>query len=116
MSKDTKNKKLLLGSALAGLMVAAPGLSVTTGKFFQTAKLEAGYGLAQAAEGSGTQGTTTAGSGTQIDDTTTQGDPATRGKKVNVEETQPSQPSTEKSGAKSCSPGKCGAGSCGGGK
>ncbi len=53
MSIDSKNKKLLLGSALAGLMVAAPGLSVTVtpsggAKYFQTAELEVGYRLAEA--------------------------------------------------------------------
>ncbi|HKX13213.1 MAG TPA: hypothetical protein VJP40_08675 [bacterium] len=54
-SKVSKNKKILLGSALAGLVMAGPGLSVTTGsasagKFFQSAELEVGYRVAQAAE------------------------------------------------------------------
>jgi hypothetical protein len=111
---NIKNKKLILGSVLAGLMVAAPGLSVTTGKFFQTAHLKVGYGLAQAAG--------------QVDDTTTEGDPATRGRKVKVEEeaapaapaapTAPaeSQPSETKTDKKKSGDKSCGAGSCGGGK
>lgn len=55
MSKVSKNKKLLLGSALAGLVLSGPGLSVTANtesgaKFFRTAELEVGYRLAGAAE------------------------------------------------------------------
>jgi hypothetical protein len=55
MSKVSKNKKLLLGSALAGLVLSGPGLSVTANtesgaKFFQTAQLEVGYRLAGAAD------------------------------------------------------------------
>ncbi|HCU25158.1 MAG TPA: hypothetical protein DF383_09075 [Deltaproteobacteria bacterium] len=50
----SKNKKLMLGSALAGLVLAGPGLSVTANsssasKFFQTAELHVGYRLANAA-------------------------------------------------------------------
>ena len=45
-----KPNKILLGSALAGLILAGPGLSVTTGKFFQTAELSVGYRVAQAEE------------------------------------------------------------------
>ncbi len=49
MSEQSKNKKLILGSALAGLVVAGPGVSLThSGNFFQTAKLEGGYRLAKA--------------------------------------------------------------------
>ena len=108
MSKETNSKKLLLGSALAGLMVAAPGLSVTTGKFFQTANLKVGYGLAQAKEAPAPAPAPTSGS--QVDDTTTQGDPSTRGKHMMMEpESQPTTPQAEKKGDKSC-----GAGSCGG--
>ena len=45
----SSDKKLLIGSALAGLMIAGSGISVTAspGKFFQTAKLEVGYRVAQ---------------------------------------------------------------------
>jgi len=57
MSKESRNKKLLLGSALAGLIVAGPSLAVTAaptaanaGKFFQTAELSVGYRVAQAEE------------------------------------------------------------------
>lgn len=45
-----KPNKILLGSALVGLMIAGPGLSVTAGKFFQTAELNVGYRVAQAEE------------------------------------------------------------------
>jgi Na+/H+-translocating membrane pyrophosphatase len=121
MSNEINGKKLLLGSALAGLMVAAPGLSVTTGKFFQTAKLTVGYGLAQAKEKkagseSTSAATTPTTQGSPVDDTTMEGDPAMKGKKVVAEpapapESQPTPEKTEKKGDK-----MCGAGSCGSGK
>ncbi|KAB2838397.1 hypothetical protein F9K50_09345, partial [bacterium] len=55
MSKVSKNKKLLLGSALAGLVLSGPGLSVTANtqsgaKFFQTAEMTVGYRQARAEE------------------------------------------------------------------
>ena len=58
MSKRvSKNKKLILGSALAGLIVSGPGLSLTatptTGsgaKYFRTAPLSVGYREARAAD------------------------------------------------------------------
>jgi hypothetical protein len=53
MSKSNKDKKFILGSALAGLILAGPGLSVTAtsnAKFFQTAQLNVGYREAQAAK------------------------------------------------------------------
>jgi hypothetical protein len=57
MSKSSKQKKLILGSALAGLILAGPGLSVTAtsnAKFFQTAQLNVGYREAQAAKAKAT--------------------------------------------------------------
>jgi len=55
MSKSSKEKKIILGSALAGLILAGPSLSLTAnpagaGKFFRTAQLSVGYRQAQAAD------------------------------------------------------------------
>jgi hypothetical protein len=117
MSKDSTNKKLLLGSALAGLMVTAPGLAVTagaSGKFFQTAQYKLGYRLAQAAEAStdtANQGTTNhddqkavQGSDSPTAGSTTTGT-GTTGEKKDIEKTC--------GGDKKSGEGKCGAGACG---
>jgi hypothetical protein len=106
MVKSTMDKKLILGSALAGLILAGPGLSVTAtptgGKFFQTAQLASGYRLAQAEEkkpaatpAPAPPATPAPSSGTikQSDTPTTKGDP---------------MPSKGSGGYM-----KCGAGSCG---
>lgn len=105
MSKDIKNKKLILGSALAGLMVAAPGISLTAqtqGKFFQTAQLEVGYRLAQAGEAEDDTG----------DKGTVEQDEEKKTEEQSDTPTTQGEPKAEKKGDSSKS---CGAGSCGGG-
>lgn len=50
MSKH-RGKKIILGSTLAGMVLAGPGLSVTSSSnLFQTSELQVGYRVAQAKE------------------------------------------------------------------
>jgi hypothetical protein len=116
MSKDTKSKKLLLGSVLTGLMVVAPGIAVTTApisgsgaKFFQTAQLKTGYGLAQAGEGPADTGD----KGTEEQDV----EKKEEKKEATPKPTPKASPSADNSakteGSKSCSAKGCGAGACG---
>ena len=104
MVKSTKDKKLILGSALAGLILAGPGLSVTAtsaGKFFQTAELKAGYRLAQAEDKPAATPMPVA-TPKPTSDTKKSDKPATSGATTTP--------------AKSGGEMKCGAGACGGGK
>lgn len=93
---SNKTNKVLLGSALAGLILAGPGLSVTAGQFFQTAELSVGYRVAQAEE--------------KKDEVTTDE------KKAEEKKEEKSDDKAEKKDDKQAekgAAGKCGAGSCG---
>lgn len=120
MPKDAINKKLLLGSAFAGLLVVAPGLSVTasptggsTAKFFQTAQFEVGYRIAHAEDNPAGTGDEETGE-PEEEKSSQKGSVSTSSSTTSTTTSGEEKDEGEaSSGEKKSQEAKCGAGSCG---